>query len=57
VPGDQLAEIADRVVCVIAPSDFRAVGQWYDRFDQTSDTEVADALRAVAARSARARGA
>ena len=38
---DRLAQIADDVVYVIAPPEFHAVGQWYDQFDQTSDTEVA----------------
>jgi putative phosphoribosyl transferase len=40
----RLAGIADEVVCVIAPPDFRAVGRWYERFDQTSDEEVVDLL-------------
>jgi putative phosphoribosyl transferase len=39
-----LAGEADEVVCVIAPERFAAVGQWYDRFDQTSDDEVMAAL-------------
>lgn len=37
---DRLSGIADEVVWVIAPPHFQAVGQWYDRFDQTSDDEV-----------------
>jgi putative phosphoribosyl transferase len=37
---DRLTAIADDVVCVIAPPHFQAVGQWYERFDQTSDDEV-----------------
>lgn len=40
----RLAEVADHVVCVVAPPDFRAVGHWYDRFDQTTDDEVLAAL-------------
>jgi putative phosphoribosyl transferase len=40
----RLGEVADHVVCVLAPTDFRAVGHWYDRFDQTSDAEVLAAL-------------
>ena len=40
----RLEQIADEVVCVIAPPEFHAVGQWYDHFDQTSDAEVAAAL-------------
>lgn len=35
---------ADDVVCVLAPGDFRAVGAWYDRFDQTTDEEVVELL-------------
>jgi putative phosphoribosyl transferase len=30
----------DHVVCTTAPKKFRAVGMWYDEFDQTSDDEV-----------------
>lgn len=37
---DRLSAIADDVVFVIAPPQFQAVGQWYERFDQTSDDEV-----------------
>ena len=36
----RLAALADDVVCVIAPSDFVAVGKWYHDFAQTSDDEV-----------------
>ena len=50
---DRLAQIADGVVHVIAPPEFHAVGQWYDRFDQTSDTEVTAALSALADPTAR----
>jgi putative phosphoribosyl transferase len=35
---------ADQVVCLVEPRDFRAVGIWYDDFDQTSDAEVHAAL-------------
>ncbi|MFF0223974.1 phosphoribosyltransferase [Streptomyces sp. NPDC004629] len=31
---------ADDVVCLQRPSDFRAVGLWYDDFEQVSDDEV-----------------
>jgi putative phosphoribosyl transferase len=40
-----LTEEADEVVCLAAPEDFYAVGQFYDRFDQTTDAEVIDLLR------------
>lgn len=32
------------VVSVIEPEDLRAVGRWYDHFEQTSDDEVLDLL-------------
>ncbi len=40
-----LAEEVDDVVCVVAPSAFRAVGQAYADFAPTSDDEVREALR------------
>ena len=30
----------DEVICLITPHPFRAVGLWYETFDQTSDAEV-----------------
>lgn len=39
-----LAPLADEVVCLAAPPFFRAVSQWYEAFDQTSDEEVQDLL-------------
>ena len=36
----QLAGEADHFVAVMTPRDFWAVGQWYERFDQTTDEEV-----------------
>jgi predicted phosphoribosyltransferase len=39
-----LAPLADEVVCLAAPLRFRAVSQWYETFDQTSDEEVQDLL-------------
>ena len=36
----RLSRLADRVVCLLTPHPFEAVGQWYERFDQTSDDEV-----------------
>jgi putative phosphoribosyl transferase len=44
----RLAAVADDVVCVVMPQGFAAVGEWYDRFDQTSDAEVVAALRGSA---------
>jgi predicted phosphoribosyltransferase len=45
---DELAAIADEVVCARTPEPFAAVGQWYLNFDQTTDDEVRDLLRAHA---------
>ena len=42
---------ADAVVCLYTPIDFAAVGQWYRRFDQTSDDEVRLLLELAAERS------
>jgi len=46
-----LREYADEVVCVSMPERFSAVGQWYERFDQTSDDEVRELLTRAAERS------
>lgn len=49
-PPDTLALLAPRVerlVCLSRPARFRSVGEWYERFDQTSDEEV-QALLATA---------
>ena len=37
---ERLKRYADAVVCLFTPFDFAAVGQWYRRFEQTSDDEV-----------------
>ena len=37
---ERLREEADRVVCLLTPDHFQAVGRWYDDFDQTTDDEV-----------------
>ena len=39
-----LAGEVDELVCLVRPALFRAVGQWYKQFDQTSDDEVQDLL-------------
>jgi predicted phosphoribosyltransferase len=36
----RLDDIADEVVCLLAPPDFHAVGAWYRDFTQVSDDEV-----------------
>lgn len=35
---------ADRIVCVLTPREFHAVGPWYDDFTQVEDHEVRDLL-------------
>lgn len=46
-PAETLKELAsevDDIVCVATPDNFRAVGQWYVEFGQTSDDEVSTCL-------------
>lgn len=43
---DRLAQEADEVVCPYVPAFFWAVGAFYQEFDQTTDEEVVDLLRA-----------
>ena len=43
--AERLARIADEVVCLYTPADFRAVSLWYRSFGQTSDEEVVELLR------------
>jgi len=42
---DRLTALADRVICLVAPTAFIAVGYWYDNFTQTDDDEVRRLLR------------
>ena len=37
---ERVRPLADEVVCLIAPADFEAVGQFYRVFDQVEDEEV-----------------
>lgn len=48
---EDLKRHADAVVCLMTPYDFAAVGQWYGRFDQTSDEEVRMLLERAAGAS------
>jgi predicted phosphoribosyltransferase/dienelactone hydrolase len=48
---DAMAQLCDETVCVVAPQDFRAVGQFYENFPPVSEDEVL-ALLAVPAASA-----
>lgn len=43
----RLRRVADEVAVLFADADFGAVGQYYDRFSQTSDAEVKALLRAA----------
>ena len=45
---EELASYADEVVCLLVPSDFSAVGEFYEDFEQTDDREVSDLLVADA---------
>lgn len=42
----ELSALADRVVCPMQPPNLGAVGAWYRDFDQVSDDEVIEAIRA-----------
>ncbi len=48
-----LHHAADEYVCLSAPEDFRAVGQFYADFTATSDQEVVACLRRATTRAAR----
>jgi putative phosphoribosyl transferase len=37
---EEIRALADEVVCPHTPAGFRAVGQWYEDFSQTTDDEV-----------------
>jgi len=45
----RLSQIADQVLTLVVDPDFRAVGQYYDDFAQTTDQEVLDILSQFAA--------
>lgn len=40
----RLSGLADQIVCAETPSEFFAVGEWYDDFSQTTDDEVLELL-------------
>lgn len=46
----EMAQFADEVVCLESPSEFYAVGQWYEDFTQTTDDEVVRLLEEAATR-------
>jgi putative phosphoribosyl transferase len=41
---DEVKKVADECICAITPDHFRAVGLWYDDFEQTDDDEVCSLL-------------
>ncbi len=47
--ANEFRAIADDCIASITPEPFRAVGLWYENFDQTSDEEVIDLLARPAA--------
>jgi putative phosphoribosyl transferase len=49
---DRLSREADEIVAIATPAPFVAVGEWYQRFDQTTDAEVVRLLRGFARASA-----
>ena len=44
----ELKRIADECICAVTPDHFRAVGLWYDDFEQTDDDEVCSLLARAA---------
>lgn len=44
----EFADLADEIVCARAPQHFRAVGEWYREFSQTTDEEVRELLDTAA---------
>jgi putative phosphoribosyl transferase len=45
---EELRKIADQCICAATPDHFRAVGLWYDDFEQTDDAEVCSLLARAA---------
>ena len=45
---EQMRPLCDGVVCLLAPEDFSAVGQFYDEFGTVEDDEVVRILREAA---------
>lgn len=50
----ELESMADEVVALMKPQNFRSVGQWYEDFPQTTDDEVRQLLAEAAAEHAAA---
>jgi hypothetical protein len=47
---DSLRRDADDVICVLTPTWLSSIGQWYDDFSATTDSEVRDLLARAAHR-------
>jgi len=41
----KISNMVDEVICLLTPSDFQAVGQFYKEFSQTTDEEVIQLLQ------------
>jgi putative phosphoribosyl transferase len=41
---EELTTEVDRVVCLMTPEPFYAIGYWYEQFEQTTDREVCELL-------------
>jgi putative phosphoribosyl transferase len=42
---DSIRPLCDRIICLEAPEDFLALGQFYREFPQVEDAQVGDLLR------------
>ncbi|MDR3620707.1 MAG: phosphoribosyltransferase [Paludisphaera borealis] len=45
---EAMGAVADECVCAITPTPFRAVGLWYENFEQTTDDEACALLKRAA---------
>lgn len=41
---DEMKTLVDKIVCPLTPTNFYAVGLWYENFSQTSDDQVIELL-------------
>ncbi|WP_449063133.1 phosphoribosyltransferase family protein [Planomonospora algeriensis] len=53
---ESLREVADEVVCLLAPDDLFAIGAWYADFEQTADAQVVELLQRAASMHAASSG-
>jgi putative phosphoribosyl transferase len=49
---ETMVDVADEIVCLLAPADLWSIGQWYEDFTPVPDRVVADLLTRAAARTA-----